>query len=74
MTHTPAQELRAAAEKLRTARFPAAITATAALATLIGARLPLADWLDETARNAEPVGSINACALATARAINGSAQ
>lgn len=31
----------------------------------------LADWLDETARNAEPFGVINARALAVARAILG---
>ena len=34
--------------------------------------LALADWMDETARNAEPFGVINAHALATARAILGS--
>ncbi|WP_370667066.1 hypothetical protein [Streptomyces sp. IBSBF 2507] len=69
---TPADELRTAATKLRQARFPAAMTATASTAALISARLPLADWLDETARNAEPFGAIGAHALAVARQINGS--
>jgi hypothetical protein len=35
--------------------------------------LALADWLDETARNAEPFGEINTHAVETARAINGTA-
>ncbi|MER7813836.1 hypothetical protein [Streptomyces sp. NPDC096153] len=70
---SPADELRAAAASLRQMRFPAAMTATSSTAVLIGARLPLADWLDETARYAEPFGEINATALAVARAINGSA-
>jgi hypothetical protein len=30
----------------------------------------LADWLDETARDAEPLGVINARAIEAARAIN----
>ncbi|MEU4133623.1 hypothetical protein [Streptomyces wuyuanensis] len=83
MTHTPAQELRAAADKLRQMRFPAAMTATSSTAALIGARLPLADWLD--AQAAEPVAATHssmcpdpACtinaALAVARAINGGPQ
>lgn len=71
---TPSQELRAAATHLRQMRFPAAMTATSSTAALIGARLPLADWLDETARNAEPFGAINTHALATARAINATAR
>lgn len=69
----PADELRTAADKLRQARFPAAMTATASTAALISARLPLADWLDETARSAEPFGVIGTHALAVARAINGTA-
>ena len=67
---TPADELRTAAQTLRTARFTGAMTATPTAAALIRARLPLADWLDETARNAEPIGVINAHALAVARAVN----
>jgi hypothetical protein len=46
---TPADELRTAAQTLRTARFAGAMTATATGARLISARLPLADWLDSTA-------------------------
>lgn len=71
MNDSPADQLRAAAAKLRQARFPAAMTATASTAALIGARLPLADWLDETARNSEPFEQINHHALAVARAILG---
>ncbi|MBV7671405.1 hypothetical protein STHAL_18305 [Streptomyces halstedii] len=45
----PADLLRAAAEKLRAARFSGAITATPIVAALIGARMPLAAWLDAEA-------------------------
>lgn len=45
----PADQLRAAAEKLRAARFSGAITATPTVAALIGARLPLAAWLESWA-------------------------
>ena len=45
----PADLLRAAAEKLRAARFSGAITATPIVAALIGARLPLAAWLEAEA-------------------------
>ncbi|MFD4662487.1 hypothetical protein [Streptomyces halstedii] len=48
-TPTPADQLRAAAEKLRAARFSGAITATPTVAALIGARLPLAAWLEAEA-------------------------
>lgn len=43
---TPADELKTAAATLRQMRFPAAMTATSNTAALIGARLPLADWLE----------------------------
>ncbi|MEU5624248.1 hypothetical protein [Streptomyces tendae] len=36
-----------------------------------GVGTALADWLEETARNSEPFETINARALAVARAING---
>ncbi|MER6601140.1 hypothetical protein [Streptomyces parvus] len=42
----PADQLRAAAELLRAARFSGAITATPTVAALIGARMPLARWLE----------------------------
>lgn len=82
---TPADELRAAVGKLRQARFPAAMTATASTAALISARLPLADWLELeadviAAREAQPEGGEYAVdiggdhALAVARAINGSSR
>ncbi|WP_431781740.1 hypothetical protein [Streptomyces chumphonensis] len=47
---TPDEELRAAAETLRGARVPAAMTNTPVGAALIAARNPLATWLDEAAR------------------------
>lgn len=81
---TAADELRAAAEKLRTATFRGAITATPAVAALIGAREPIAEWLEHEARAArdahlytdrEPCAwcgePANAHALAIARQING---
>jgi hypothetical protein len=74
---TPADELRAAAAKLRQMRFPAAVTATSNTAALIGARLPLADWLDNTATtlnaNTHPdwQDCVAADALAVARALTG---
>ncbi|WP_075737506.1 hypothetical protein [Streptomyces acidiscabies] len=46
---TPAEELRAAADQLRGARFTGAITATPIVAALIRAREPLADWLTVSA-------------------------
>ncbi|MFK4801708.1 hypothetical protein ACI3K5_23875 [Streptomyces sp. MPA0124] len=73
----PADELRTAAAALRQARFPAAMTATASTAALIGARLPLADWLDATAAtldaNTHPgwQETVAPHPLAVARAING---
>lgn len=39
-----------------------------------GIGVALADWLDETARNSEPFGSINTRAVEMARAINGGEQ
>jgi len=77
---TAADELRAAAEKLRQMRFPAAMTATSNTAALIGARLPLADWLDNTATslNASTHPDWQDCvaadALTVARAINAGGQ
>lgn len=80
---TPAEELLAAASKLRTAVFRGAMTATPAVAALVRAREPLAKWLEETAaevRTAEgteyalhPDGGVFGswdAALAVARAIN----
>jgi hypothetical protein len=46
---TPADELRTAAETLRTARFAGAMTATPAVAALLRAREPIADLLGEHA-------------------------
>jgi hypothetical protein len=81
---TPADELRTAAEKLRTARFTGAITATAAVAGLIAARKPLAALLEGVASNAlenaheecntwcSPETCDLSAALAVARQINGS--
>jgi len=69
----PADELRTAADKLRQMRFPTAMTATSNTAALIGARLPLADWLDSAAIDAEQIGP-DPHALAVARAINGGEQ
>lgn len=73
---TPADELTAAAEKLRTARFTGALTATPAVAALIAAREPIAKWLTSWApieiREDGPLPEDAALALATARAINGS--
>ena len=45
----PTTLLREAADRLRAARFSGAITATPTVAALIGARLPLADWLEAEA-------------------------
>jgi len=81
---TPADELTAAAQTLRTVRFPGAMTATPAVATLIRAREPIAEWLEHEAEAAKadhlwaerepcawcgsPAGQH---ALAVARQING---
>ena len=72
MTHRT-DELRAAAQKLRTARFTGAMTTTPAGAALVCARNPLANWLDSAAVDAEQIGP-DPHALATARAINAGAQ
>lgn len=85
---TPADELRTAAQALRTARFAGAMTATHATAALIRARLPLATLLEavlSSSREASPAHeecdtwcSPETCdlsaALAVARAINGGEQ
>lgn len=46
---TPADELAAAAETLRSARFTGAMTATPAVAALVRAREPIAELLQEHA-------------------------
>ena len=51
---TPADEIAAAANKLRTARFTGAMTATPVVAALISARESLAKLLRETAALHEP--------------------
>lgn len=79
---TPADELRTAAQTLRTARFPGAMTATHAAAAIISARLPLADWLakladfcdgvERTHGKQPPADNLSVVdALAVARAVNG---
>ncbi|MCI3277588.1 hypothetical protein [Streptomyces cylindrosporus] len=76
----PVDELAAAAATLRKATFSGAMTATPAVAALLAAREPLAEWLEHcrgsalalhklTAAFDEP--PVNTHALATARAING---
>lgn len=78
---TPDEELRAAATALRTATFRGAMTATPAVAALLRAREPLADWLDFHAAMGDRLRSlfdgdlptdedINHPALAVARTIN----
>jgi len=72
---TPAEELHAAADKLFTATFRGAYTATPAVAALIAAREPLACWLEfeagllERAPQVQPQPRIDH-ALKVARAIN----
>lgn len=74
---TPAEEINAAAETLRTATFRGAMTATPAVAALVRAREPLAKWLETTATSLAASthpdwqDCVAADALATARAING---
>jgi hypothetical protein len=51
---TPAEEITAAADKLRAATFHGAITATPTVAALVAARTPLAKLLRETATLHEP--------------------
>ncbi|MEH0631741.1 hypothetical protein [Streptomyces stelliscabiei] len=51
---TPADELQAAADKIRTARFTGAVTMLPAVAALIAAREPIAKLLRETAALHEP--------------------
>ncbi|MYS14995.1 hypothetical protein [Streptomyces sp. SID4982] len=84
---TPADELPAAAEKLRTARFAGAITATPTVAALLATRSPLAVLLDAVADKpddpgvqegaARRIGCVSStcpttAALAVARAVLGS--
>lgn len=80
---TAADELRTAAQTLRTARFTGAMTATPVVAALIRAREPLAAWLEFARSDAERLGRavgdspdqcLNPHALALARAINGGEQ
>ena len=72
---TIADELAAAADKLRTARFTGALTATPAVAALIAAREPIAKWLISWTpielREDGPLPEDASLAIATARAING---
>lgn len=67
---TVAEEIQAAAEKLRTATFHGAMTATPAVAALCRAREPLSRWLDA---NVHPgwQEAVSEHPLAVARAING---
>ncbi|MFD4596777.1 hypothetical protein ACFWPQ_01965 [Streptomyces sp. NPDC058464] len=51
---TPAEELTTAADKLRTARFTGALTATPAVAALISARAHVAKLLREIGALHEP--------------------
>ena len=72
---TPAEEIQAAADKLRTATFLGAMTATDAVAALAAAREPLACWLEFEAGLLERVPQVQPQpridhALAVARAIN----
>lgn len=67
---TPADEIKQAADRLRTARFSGAITATPVVAALLRARLPLADLLDDQA-DGDDEGEVNPWALAVARVLNG---
>jgi hypothetical protein len=74
---TPADELRQAAETLHSARSTGAMTATPAVAALLRAREPLADWLESwTGIDLYEAGSLPEDAkhaLAVARAVNASA-
>lgn len=75
---TPADEINAAAQTLRTATFRGAMTATPAVAALVRAREPLASWLDSWTgielREDAALPEDAQHALATARAINGAQQ
>ncbi|WP_328313123.1 hypothetical protein OG432_24590 [Streptomyces sp. NBC_00442] len=77
MTDTsPVADLTAAAQKLRSTRFVGAMTATPAIAGLVAAREPLANWLDswtdiEVREDAAMPEDLRH-ALAVARLINGS--
>lgn len=68
---TPVDELRAAASRLRGARVAGATTATPAVAALLRAREPLANWLEAAAHDADAVRTgADPHGLAVARAIN----
>jgi hypothetical protein len=71
---TAPDELREAAARLRTARFTGAATMTPAVAGLIAAREPLAQWLEAEAFQALHNGQSpnHHHALAVARQILGS--
>jgi len=77
---TPADELRTAATTLRTATFRGAMTATPAVAALLRAREPLADWLETTANSLAASthpdwqDTVEPNALAVARALLGGEQ
>lgn len=77
---SPAQELTAAAQKLRNARFTGAVTMTPAVAALVAARGPIAHLLESANADAERLGRatgsppgqcLNPDILAVARAILG---
>jgi hypothetical protein len=71
----PADELRTAAQTLRSATFRGAMTATPAVAALVRTRQPLAAWLESwTGIDLDEAGSLPEDArhaIAVARAING---
>ncbi|MDX2846440.1 hypothetical protein PV377_47365 [Streptomyces ipomoeae] len=52
---TAADELRAAADKIRTACFTGAVTMLPAVAALVAAREPIAKWLEAEAAGHEAV-------------------
>ncbi|MFD9721075.1 hypothetical protein [Streptomyces sp. NPDC059076] len=66
----PADELRAAAKQLRTARFTGAMTTTPAVAALLRSRHALAELLDDAA-DGDDHGEINPYALAVAQQLLG---
>lgn len=47
---TPADEPHTAADKIRTARFTGAVTMLPAVAALVAAREPIAEWLEHAAK------------------------
>ncbi|WP_322501793.1 hypothetical protein TR631_33725 [Streptomyces rochei] len=76
---TPADELRTAARTLRSSAFIGVRYSTSAVAALLRARGPLANWLDLAAAVYDPAAEVqetdrsHEAALDVARAINGTA-